>query len=131
MFPNSSQTNLINVVLFELPSFPFPPPPHLGVATILKFLWTSEAAASLAASSGRLFHVLPAVLDTLRAGMMVTPLSPWPERPMNRWMVTSSRSNRSSLSKVWLLMAEPGHLRSRRSRSRRLGEEVEVAEAPS
>ena len=33
MFPNSSQTNLINVVLFELPSFlPFPssPPPGRG-----------------------------------------------------------------------------------------------------
>ena len=83
-----------------------------GLAIILKLLWTSEAALSLAASNGLLFHVCPSFLDNLRAGIIFTPVSlNWVARATNLWMVDNSRSKRSSLSKVELLVAEPGHLR--------------------
>ena len=49
-------------------------------------------------------------LDTLRAGTIFTPLSSLLLKAMNLAMVTNSRSSRSSLLKVVLLIAEPGHL---------------------
>ena len=58
-----------------------------------------------------MFQVLLAVLETFRAGMMATPVSSCLElRARNLEIVCNSLSRRSSLSKVWLLMAEPGHL---------------------
>ena len=65
----------------------------------------------LFSSRGLLFQVLFGVLETLIAGMMATPVSsPLELRARNLEMVLNSLSRRSSLSKVWLLMAEPGHL---------------------
>ena len=66
---------------------------------------------SLAASREGLFQVLFAFLETFRAGMMATPVSSCLElRARNLEIVCNSLSRRSSLSKVWLLIAEPGHL---------------------
>ena len=87
---------------------------------------------SLLSSRGRLFQVLFSFLDTFSAGMIETPVSSGLLLSarnldldinlmmkiilssclhLHLLMVTSSLSSRSSLSKVWLLMAEPGHRR--------------------